>query len=496
MSSSHSPSGAAESTPEVTRPFGPTERLAIWLLLGSAFVVILNETIMGVALPKLMDALGISATAGQWLTTAFLLTMSVVIPITGMLIQRFSTRALFIAAMTLFTLGTLTAAAAPGFPMLLLGRVVQAGGTAIMMPLLMTTIVTLVPPTQRGQLMGRVAIVMSVAPALGPTISGLILQVLSWRWLFILVLPIAVAALVIGWAKMPNVGVRKYARIDAFSVLLSVLAFGGLVFGLSEVGAAANGDAMVAPVIPVVVGVVALTVFVWRQIVLQREDRALLDLRTFLSMPFRLSVILFTCSSMALFGSLILLPIYAQNVLGLTPLSTGLLLLPGGLLMGLLGPFVGRMIDAHGIRPMLIPGAVITALALWSMGLFTDTTSVWQVIATHLLLSLGLAAVFTPLFSVSLGSLPVSLASHGSATVSTVQQVAGAAGTALFVTVMTLVSVASAGSPEAVDAVALSEGTRIAFIIGGALSTAGAVIAWFVRDQAPAEIERRTASAS
>ncbi|WP_017793787.1 MDR family MFS transporter [Leucobacter salsicius] len=471
------------------RPFGPTEQLAIWVLLISAFVVILNETVMGVALPKLMADLHVSAVAGQWLTTAFLLTMSIVIPITGMLIQRVKTRSLFMTAMSLFTAGTLIAATAPGFEVLLLGRVVQAGGTAIMMPLLMTTVVTLVPERQRGKMMGRIAIVISVAPALGPTLSGLILQSLSWRWLFIMMLPIALAALVFGMVRMPNVGEQRRAPIDALSVLLSVLAFGGLVYGLSLVGDAANGSALMPPWVPVVIGLVALALFVWRQIVLQREDRALLDLRTFRSRPFTLSVILFVFSSMALFGSLILLPIYVQSVLGYDTLQTGLLMLPGGLMMGLLGPIVGRMVDARGAQFVLIPGTLITALALWSMGLFTDTTQLWQVLATHMGLSLGLAGVFTPLFSVSLGSLETKLASHGSAVISTAQQVAGAAGTALFITVMTLVSVQTAGSPAAVDPHALAAGTRAAFLLGGAVSTVGFVLAFFVRDPAPQAVE-------
>ncbi|MGD9606964.1 MAG: MDR family MFS transporter [Leucobacter sp.] len=460
--------------------FGARERLAIWVLLGSAFVVMLNETIMGVALPRLMEALDISAAAGQWLTTAFLLTMSIVIPITGMLIQRFSTRVLFITAMSLFTVGTLIAAVAPGFAVLLIGRVVQASGTAIMMPLLMTTVVTIVPERQRGRLMGRIAIVMSVAPAIGPTISGLILQWLSWRWLFLVVLPISVLALILGLLRMPNVSEQRRVRVDALSVLLSAVGFGGVVYGLSAVGERANGGETIDPNLPIAVGAVALALFVWRQLILQREDRALLDLRTFLSRPFTLATILFAFSMIALFGSLILLPIYVQNVLGYDTLVSGLILLPGGLLMGLLGPLVGRLVDARGARFLLIPGTIVTALALWSMGLFTDGTSIWQVLATHLVLSLGLAGVFTPLFAVSLGSLPPRLASYGSATISTVQQVAGAAGTALFITVMTLVSTTVAGSPESVDPHALAAGTRAAFLIGGAASTVGAVLAFFV----------------
>lgn len=471
--------------PDTETPFGPREQLAIWLLLISAFVVILNETVMGVALPRLMEDLRISAAAGQWLTTVFLLTMSVVIPITGMLIQRVRTRPLFITAMSLFTTGTLVSALAPGFGVLLVGRVVQAGGTAIMMPLLMTTVVSLVPAAHRGRLMGRISIVISVAPAIGPTLSGFVLEHLSWRAIFLIVLPIAVVSLILGILRMPDVGEQSHARIDAFSVVLTVFAFGGIVYGLSAFGERANGGETLPPWIPLIVGVIGLAVFVQRQLRLQREDRALLDLRTFRVRPFWLSTVLFVFCSIALFGSLILLPIYVQNVLGYSTLDSGLMLLPGGLLMGLLGPLVGRRIDARGTRSTLIPGVAISAAALWAMGLFSETTPLWQVILTHIVLSFGLACTFTPLFSVSLGSLPPKLMSHGSATISTAQQVAGAAGTALFVTVMTLVSVRAAGSPEAVGPEALAAGTRAAFLLGGVASTLAIAAAWFIRDPEP-----------
>src|SRR5689334_12653219 len=195
---------------------------------------------MSVALPVLMADLGVTAAVGQWLTAGFLLTMSVVIPVTGFLIRRFRTRTLFGAAMGCFSAGTLLAALAPGFAVLLLARIVQAGGTAIMMPLLMTTVMTLVPPARRGSMMGNISIVISVAPAIGPAVSGLVLSVLGWRSLFWLVLPIALAALVAGLRRITDVGETTVMRIDVVSVLLSVLGFGGVVYGLSSVGQAAG----------------------------------------------------------------------------------------------------------------------------------------------------------------------------------------------------------------------------------------------------------------
>ena len=251
----------------------------------SAFVVILNETIMSVAIPRLMESLGVTAGAAQWVTTAFLLTMAVIIPMTGFLLQRMHTRAVFILAMSLFSLGTLAAALAPGLELLVVARVIQASGTAIMMPLLMTTVMTLVPPETRGKTMGNIMMVISVAPAIGPVLSGLILNYLHWRWLFVLVLPIALASLWLGWRRIENVTTPRDAPLDVASVVLSVFAFGGCVYGLSVLG--------VPPVpgqppawAPLVIGGIAMIVFVLRQLKLQRTNSALLDLRVFASRNF------------------------------------------------------------------------------------------------------------------------------------------------------------------------------------------------------------------
>ncbi|WP_336649643.1 MDR family MFS transporter [Kocuria rosea] len=453
-------------------------RLVIGLLLVSTFVVILNETIMGVALPRLMADLSVTAVAGQWLTTAYMLTMAVVIPVTGFLLQRLHTRPVFLTAMTLFSLGTLVCAAAPGFGTLLAGRVVQAGGTAIMMPLLMTTVLTLVPPAGRGRVMGNISIVISVAPAVGPTISGVILSVLEWRWMFILVLPIAVGSLLLGAWRMQNVTEPRPAPLDVVSVVLSALGFGGLVYGLSTLGE--GGDAALPAWVPLVLGVVALAVFVRRQTRLQRADRALLDLRTFRSRVFTMSTAVLTVSMMALFGTLIVLPIYLQTVHGLDPLGTGLLLLPGGLVMGLLAPFVGRVYDRSGPTVLLVPGSILLSASLWYLASTTGDTPVPMVLLAHVVLSTGLALMFTPLFTAGLGALPTRLYSHGSAMVGTLQQVAGAAGTALFVTVLTLsaagAAAAGASAPEATEA-----GVRSAFLCGGIISLLAVVGSFGVR---------------
>jgi MFS transporter, DHA2 family, lincomycin resistance protein len=451
----------------------------ITLLVCAAFVVILNETIMSVALPDLMAEFDVPATTAQWLTTAFLLTMAVVIPVSGWLLTRLSLRTVFITAMTSFSVGTLLAALAPVFPVLVGARVVQAAGTALMMPLLMTTILNIVPAERRGRMMGTISIVISVAPAIGPTISGIVLDQLSWRWMFWLVLPIALLALLAGGAWVRNVTEPRRTPLDVVSVVLSAFAFGGLIYGLSSIGEAASGHTPLPVWVPLVVGGAALVGFVWRQLSLR--SGALLDLRAFGTPSFSVAVVLVAVSMMALFGTLILLPIYLQNVLGLSTLTTGLLLLPGGLTMGLLAPIVGRLFDKVGPRPLVAPGALVASVALWGMATILDAqTSRGTVIALHVLLSIGLALMFTPLLTSALGSLPHELYSHGSAIVGTVQQVAGAAGTALFVTVMTNRSTSSVA--EGASAVAgVADGVHAALLWGGIISAAAVLVALAVR---------------
>ena len=467
----------ASDTADHAASLGARNRLVITLLLVSAFVVILNETIMGVALPRLTKDLGIEPSAAQWLTAAFMLTMAVVIPITGFLLQRFNTRPLFIAAMGLFSLGTLIAAVAPGFEILLVARVVQASGTAIMFPLLMTTVMTLVPPATRGRMMGNISIVISVAPAIGPTISGLILSVLDWRWMFILVLPIAIAALIVGGSLMKNVTDPRPTRFDVLSVILSAFGFGGLVYGLSNAGTATTA---LEVWLPLGVGVVALVLFMLRQVQLQRDDRALLDLRTFKNRTFTFSIAMFTISMMAMFGTIVLLPFYMVNVLHVDVLTVGLLLLPGGLIMGLLAPWVGRVYDRVGPTALLVAGSIIVSADLWAMTLLGENSSYWWVLAAHVTLSIGLALLFTPLFSASLGSLRPELYSHGSAIVGTIQQLAGAAGTALFVTVMSARSAALQVEGEGIVS-ATASGIHTAFVYGAVISLFAIPAAFFIR---------------
>lgn len=458
----------AESS-TVSDKLDPRHKVILGVIMVSTFVVFLNETALGVALPQIMEQLNIQPSTGQWLNTAYMLTMAVIIPTTGFLLQRFSTKPMYIAAMSFFTAGTLVAALSQDFLVLLIGRILQASGTAIMMPLLMTTVMVLVPEHLRGRINGNISLVLSAAPALGPAFSGLVLSVLDWRWLFWIMLPIGVVTLVIGTIRISNSQEPRKIPIDVASVILSAFAFSGLIYGLSSFADAARGVETLSPWIPLGIGVLFFALFLNRQSRLQKTDSALLDLRTFRSRAFTEAMGIMGIGMLILFGSGILIPIYMQNVLGVQPLTTGLMMLPGGLAMGLLGPVVGRMYDKHGPQRLLIPGSIAVSVAFWTMTTFGTETSIWFVFASYSLLSIGLAFLFTPLFALSLSSVPPQLYSYASATIGTLQQLAGAAGTALFVTVMTIIS-AGLRSGGASDVEALAGGMRSAFLIGAVAS--------------------------
>ncbi|MFB9689227.1 DHA2 family efflux MFS transporter permease subunit [Amycolatopsis plumensis] len=464
------------STPPVDVNRAPARSgLLIWVLVLSAFVMILNETILSVGLRDLTVDLRVPTTTVQWLTSGFLLTMAVVIPTTGFLLERFSPRQVFLFSLSAFSLGTLLSALAPGFGLLMAGRVVQACGTAVMLPLLMTTVMRLVPPERRGATMGTITIVIAVAPAVGPTIGGAVLS-LGWRWMFWIVLPLAVAALVIGGLLLRIEGERRRVPLDVPSVLLSAVGFGGMLYGLSSSGEQAGAEPLVPAWVPIVVGVAALVVFTWRQLRLQRRDRALLDLRPFTHRSFVVALVLTALLFMCLIGAAaIMLPLYLQTVLHTSTFVSGLAVLPGGLVLGLLGRPVGALFDKVGGRPLVIPGAAAMAASLWLFAALGADSPLIAVIGIHVLMMAGLGLMMTPLFTESLGVLPEHLYSHGSAILSTLQQVAGALGTAVFVSVATLASHdTTAASPDA-------SGLRAAFILAGIIGLLAFAGSWLIR---------------
>ncbi|PRA00950.1 MFS transporter [Arthrobacter sp. MYb229] len=440
--------------------------------------MILNETVLTVALPGIMSDMNISAAAGQWLTTGFLLTMSVVIPTTGFLLQRFSTRSLFIFALSSFFIGTLLAIFAPSFAVLLAARIIQAIGTAIVLPLLMTTTLTLIPMHKRGAVMGLNSIVISVGPAVGPTVSGAIVHAWGWHYIFVLMAPLSVIILALGiiFLKLPS-NTRKLP-VDVISVILSALAFGLLVYGISTIDKASEN--MLLTVATFAIGLVSLALFIRRQIRLTREGKELLNLTPFTSRTFTFAILMIMIAFGTLLGSIMMVPIILESGKGINSLAIGMMLLPGGLAQAIVSPIFGRIYDRHGPRPVLIPGAIMLALGQWMYVSVTTETELWMFMLSHIVFSIGLALLMTGLMSSAMASVNPRLYGHGSAIFNTGQQLGGAIGTTIFITVLTALS--NAKLQEGAElAEALFAGAHAAFIVGALLGTAGVVLSFFVK---------------
>nr|WP_276612172.1 DHA2 family efflux MFS transporter permease subunit [Kineococcus vitellinus] len=446
----------------------PGEVVVIAVLAVAAFIVIFNEMVMGVALPQVMAELGITAATGQWLTTAYALTMAVIIPATGFLMQRFHMRQLFTATMALFTVGTAIAALAPTFEVLLTGRIVQAAGTATLAPLMMATTFRLAPEGRRGSLMALTTAVGAVAPAIGPAISGLIVANLSWRWIFLLVLPLALIALIVGGILMRNLTTPVPSSIDVISLVLAAVGFGALVFGLASAHDTSGGHLPTNSVLAVALGLIGIAAFVARQRHLQRTGAALLDVRIFTHRGFTLASVVILFLVTTAFGVGVVLPLVLQDVLGLGAFATGLLLVPGGAAIAVVSAIVGRLYEGTGPRTLVVIGALVDVAALWFMSTATPDRPVAVILLTHLAICTGQAFMWTALFTLALASLPEDLYGHGSAALNTLQQLGGAIGVAVLITVLTITS-------DATDATASSAGTSLAGVQG--VFTAAAVIA-------------------
>lgn len=461
----------------------PGRTLIVVILIAGAFVSVLNQTLMLVAIPPIMRDFGAEASLAQWVTTAFMLTSGLFIPISAVLIDRFSNRALFMAAQLTFVLGTALGAMAVSFEMLLLARIIQGAAAGIIMPMIQTLIMSLYPIEKRGQAMGLVGLVIAFAPALGPTLSGWIVDHLSWRYLFVLILPIALLVLTATFAFMKNVTPRRAGHIDRLSVVLSTLGWGGLLYGFSLAGAAGWGHPQVLS--SLVVGAVALGFFLRRQ---GRLTTPLLDIRVFDSPVFSLTTGLSVLCFILLIGTQTLIPLYVQDGRGLSALVAGLVLLPGAVVMGLMSPIAGRLFDRFGIHGLAIFGFGLLALAMGLLAGLGESTSMPLLAGLSILHMLGVSSVLMPLVTAGINSLPRELIAHATAMNNTLRMVGGSIGTAILVTVMS--TTLKAGVPAAARATAVIDGIRLAFGVALGLALLGLVVAFFLRRFVLAERRR------
>ncbi|MCM3789850.1 DHA2 family efflux MFS transporter permease subunit [Domibacillus indicus] len=408
-----------------------TGRILTALMLG-AFVAILNQTLLNVAIPHIMNDLGVSANTVQWLTTGYMLVNGILIPVTAFLIEKFGTRKLYITAILLFTVGSLICSLSVNFTMLMIGRLIQGSGAGIIMPLLMTVFFVLFPPEKRGKAMGLMGVVMIFAPAIGPTLSGWLIGHYSWRLLFDIVIPIGVLVLVLSFLWMRDVTKITNPKFDLPGFLFSTIGFGFLLYGFSEAGN--NGWDSTVVVLSLVIGIVSLIAFVWRELT---TEKPMLDLRVFKYDIFALTTVVSMIVNMAMFGAMILLPIYLQNIRGFTALESGLLMLPGAIVMGIMSPIAGALFDKIGARWLGVIGLTITVLTTWQFTMLSMTTSYSHLLVLYVLRMFGMSFIMMTIMTEGLNQLPRHLGSHGTAASNTARQVAGSIGTAFLVTVMT-----------------------------------------------------------
>ncbi|MGP4060271.1 MDR family MFS transporter [Halobacillus sp. H74] len=406
--------------------------ILITFMIG-AFFAVLNETLLNIALTELMEVFGLDAPTVQWMATGFMLVMGVLMPISALLIQWFTTRQMFIGVMSIFLAGTIIAASAFNFPMLLTGRMVQAVGTGLLIPVIMNALLLLYPPEVRGKIMGTFGLVIMFAPAIGPTLSGVIVDFLGWRWLFITVIPFAVFSILFAVKYLQNVGEVTRPKADYFSILLSSIGIGGIVYGFSSAGESGEGFASIQILTVIGVSLVSLILFVLRQLKLEEP---LLDVRVFTYKSYARGITIFVIVIMAMFASEIVMPMYLQGPLGFSAKMAGLLLLPGALLNGLMSPVMGTLFDKFGPRKLIIPGSLVLVGVMIFFSNINPSIPVWSFIVAYILLMLAVSAILMPAQTNALNELPKHLYPHGTAIANTLQPIGGALGVSIFVSIM------------------------------------------------------------
>ena len=457
----------------------------IAILFTGAFVAIFNQTLLNIALPSIMTDLNIKdASIVQWLVTGYMLVNGILIPASAYFIQRFSNRSIFILAMSLFVLGTIIAGLAPTFGVLLGARMVQAAGAALMMPLLMNVMLVAFPVEKRGAAMGIFGLVMIVAPAIGPTLSGYIVEHYSWRVLFFVVLPIALIPLLLGIFKLKNLTFQnREISLDKPSLVLSSLGFGGILYGFSAAGQNGWSDPYVLGTITI--GVVSLVTFILRQLKLKEP---LLEFRIYKYPMFALSSAISIVLSISMFSAMILMPIYVQTIKGISPFDSGLLMLPGALVMGFMSPVTGKLFDKYGAKVLAITGMAIVTLSTYYFSELSVETTYLHIMFLYTIRMLGISMVMMPVMTNGLNTLPIKAYPHGTAMNNTLQQVSGAIGSALLITVMNTRATSAAGdlakngtNPAEIMNISLMEGINYTFFISTFIAAVALALTLFIK---------------
>lgn len=445
-------------------------------LLIAGFVGLFSETALNIALGNLSQIFNVNATTVQWLATGYFLTLGILVPVTGILMQKFTTRQMFMTSIMLSIFGTIIAATAPVFSVLLLGRIIQAAGLAIALPLTQNVIFTIFPPNKRGAAMGVMGLVMLAGPALGPTLAGLILDTLSWQWIFWVTVPFLLFSFIFGFRSLPNVNEVRKVSIDVVSVILSTLGFGGIVYGVSAGGE--QGWTSTSVIVSIIVGVAALILFSYRQ---TKMETPMLNLKAFKYPLFVLGVVMSFITFFNMLSMLVILPMYMQMALLVAAFTTGLILLPGSLLNCLLAPAIGGLFDKYGPKAVITPGTILVAIGYGLYSQFGTDTALWMIVVTHIVMMLGIGAVLASVQTNTLNSLPKQYYPDGIALTQTIQQVAGAVGIAVMISLLSAKQNSYLTTIANEPAQAAASGSSLVFTIGLVLAVVNVVLSLFIK---------------
>lgn len=415
------------------KPFN--RNLMVLVLLVGTFCTVLNGTILTTAFPTLMKEFDVTTSAVQWLTTGFLMVNGIMIPVTAWLSNNFSTKKLYIIAMSTFLIGTIMCFVAPNFGTILAGRLIQAVGVGITMPLMQVVMLSIFPANQRGTAMGLGGLVIGLAPAIGPTLSGWIIDNFSWRDLFGMIIPIVVIVLILAFIFMRPVINTKRTKLDILSLILSTVGFGSVLYGFSSVGDDGWGSPIVLSTI--IGGVIVILLFGYRQL---KMETPFLELRVFTVKKFSVAAALSSVTNMAMVGVEMILPLYLQIVKGMSAFHSGLTLLPGAILIGIMSPITGRAFDRFGPKDLARMGMFLLTAGTIPFLFLTKTTPVIDIVVLYMVRMFGISMVLMPVTTDGMNSLPFDLMSHGTAVNNTVRQVFSSMGTAILVSVLTNVT--------------------------------------------------------
>ena len=429
----------------------------IAVLVFSGLIATFNETILNVALSSLMTEFNVTAGTVQWIITAYMIVVAVLVPVTAFLIQTFKTKQLFLTAMAILLLGTISAMCSGSFVMLLISRIVQAAGTGMMIPLMMNTVLSIAPPQKRGSVMGLCGAALTLGPALGPTVSGIVLQISSWHTVFIILTPIIIIAMILGSMVLVNVSEITKPKIDILSIILSSIGFGGLIYGISGISGAENIE-VVASIF--IVGIISLALFCKRQISLKEP---MLNVRVLKYPVFTMGTVLVMFSMMAIFTMNIMLPMFLQGALETNTFIAAMVLLPATLISAFVTPFAGKMYDKIGPKVVLPIGFAIILIPLFILAQSNCNTPLMVIVGLFIIIDIGVAFTMSPSQTTALSQLPKENYPHGVAILNTLQQISAAIGSSLFIGIMSAVQIKELNN-QATEKVAAATGFNSAAI--------------------------------